>query len=338
MEQNKLRTYLLYAVGEIALVMIGILLALQVNNWNEERKAEKSKRYSLESVQSELVYNIETLRSAIEDYAQKDSIFQDMRGKDLAASDFIGNGEASYQRALYSRRIPVLRHEAYDGLLDHPELNPGEYISILNDLNDLSDTFWRLEYEFQQLEERVRENEEYQWKNYGWKSSAWWNEGQLSEEQLDYLANDSLSLNWIAEFSEKTRQILYIIQVYIGESIGIYDDISAELGGVPYEQHELTRDKYPELSRDELLQFSGTFLIQEEYGFDSTRIYLSEQGVLKNSNYRGGVVIYERDLRVRNGNVLEFADSPTQDYTLNKEGDLDYRALFSKTTIFPRIR
>jgi len=37
MEQNKIRTYLLYAVGEIALVMIGILLALQVNNWNEER-------------------------------------------------------------------------------------------------------------------------------------------------------------------------------------------------------------------------------------------------------------------------------------------------------------
>lgn len=38
MEQNKVRTYLLYAVGEIALVMIGILLALQVNNWNEIRK------------------------------------------------------------------------------------------------------------------------------------------------------------------------------------------------------------------------------------------------------------------------------------------------------------
>lgn len=38
MEQNKVRTYLLYAFGEIALVMIGILLALQVNNWNEMRK------------------------------------------------------------------------------------------------------------------------------------------------------------------------------------------------------------------------------------------------------------------------------------------------------------
>ena len=32
------RKYLVYAVGEIALVVIGILIALQINNWNEWRK------------------------------------------------------------------------------------------------------------------------------------------------------------------------------------------------------------------------------------------------------------------------------------------------------------
>jgi hypothetical protein len=38
METGKTSKYLKYAIGEIILVMIGILLALQVNNWNEERK------------------------------------------------------------------------------------------------------------------------------------------------------------------------------------------------------------------------------------------------------------------------------------------------------------
>ncbi len=38
MEKNKTGKYLKYAFGEIVLVMIGILLALQVNNWNENRK------------------------------------------------------------------------------------------------------------------------------------------------------------------------------------------------------------------------------------------------------------------------------------------------------------
>ena len=36
--ENKVSKYLLYAIGEIALVMIGILLALQVNDWNENKK------------------------------------------------------------------------------------------------------------------------------------------------------------------------------------------------------------------------------------------------------------------------------------------------------------
>lgn len=39
--QNKLSSYLLYAVGEIFLVVIGIVIAIQLNNWNTSRKADK---------------------------------------------------------------------------------------------------------------------------------------------------------------------------------------------------------------------------------------------------------------------------------------------------------
>jgi hypothetical protein len=38
MEKNKTGKYFKYAVGEIVLVVIGILIALQINNWNENRK------------------------------------------------------------------------------------------------------------------------------------------------------------------------------------------------------------------------------------------------------------------------------------------------------------
>ena len=37
-QAGKAVNYLKYAIGEIVLVMIGILLALQINNWNEHRK------------------------------------------------------------------------------------------------------------------------------------------------------------------------------------------------------------------------------------------------------------------------------------------------------------
>jgi hypothetical protein len=42
MEQNKTGKYLKYAIGEIVLVVIGILIALQINNWNEQKKIDRS--------------------------------------------------------------------------------------------------------------------------------------------------------------------------------------------------------------------------------------------------------------------------------------------------------
>jgi hypothetical protein len=38
MSEYKFCKYLLYAVGEIALVVIKILIALQINNWDEPKK------------------------------------------------------------------------------------------------------------------------------------------------------------------------------------------------------------------------------------------------------------------------------------------------------------
>jgi len=40
-DDNKSMKYARYAVGEIALVVIGILIVLQINNWNEERKNQE---------------------------------------------------------------------------------------------------------------------------------------------------------------------------------------------------------------------------------------------------------------------------------------------------------
>jgi hypothetical protein len=44
MEKNKTGKYLKYAVGEIILVVLGILIALQINNWNENQKLNTKKQ------------------------------------------------------------------------------------------------------------------------------------------------------------------------------------------------------------------------------------------------------------------------------------------------------
>ena len=52
--QNTVSKYLLYAIGEIVLVMIGILLALQVNNWNEGRKNDLKESLLIKNIIEDL--------------------------------------------------------------------------------------------------------------------------------------------------------------------------------------------------------------------------------------------------------------------------------------------
>ena len=63
--ENKFSKYFLYAIGEIALVMIGILLALQVNNWNEQRKDRVTEQKLLIALQEDLLVNINRLNKDI---------------------------------------------------------------------------------------------------------------------------------------------------------------------------------------------------------------------------------------------------------------------------------
>jgi len=65
MEKNKTANYLKYAIGEIILVVIGILIALQINNWNESRKDfAKSKNY-LSEIKKDLVSDTIAFNRAI---------------------------------------------------------------------------------------------------------------------------------------------------------------------------------------------------------------------------------------------------------------------------------
>ncbi|MFZ1807142.1 MAG: DUF6090 family protein [Cyclobacteriaceae bacterium] len=58
MEKNKTRKYLKYAIGEIILVVIGILIALSINNWNEVRKEHLVELEALKDLKSEFERNI----------------------------------------------------------------------------------------------------------------------------------------------------------------------------------------------------------------------------------------------------------------------------------------
>jgi hypothetical protein len=69
MEKNKTGKYFKYAIGEIILVVIGILIALQINNWNEKAKSKNLEVIYLSEILENIESDEEQLRQVI--YSQQ---------------------------------------------------------------------------------------------------------------------------------------------------------------------------------------------------------------------------------------------------------------------------
>ncbi|MFC2129104.1 DUF6090 family protein [Bacteroidota bacterium] len=65
--ENKFSKYLIYAIGEIFLVVIGILIALNINNWNENQKIKKLEIVFLENLQIDLEVDISNFSNRIKE-------------------------------------------------------------------------------------------------------------------------------------------------------------------------------------------------------------------------------------------------------------------------------
>jgi type II secretory pathway pseudopilin PulG len=63
--ENNFSKYLIYAIGEIVLVVIGILIALQINNWNENSKRLKQEQEILNNLKQDFDYNRKELLSVL---------------------------------------------------------------------------------------------------------------------------------------------------------------------------------------------------------------------------------------------------------------------------------
>jgi len=64
-DDNKPIKYIRYAIGEIILVVIGILIALQINNWNQELQNKTLEKKTLENLKIDLVLQMEIIQNQL---------------------------------------------------------------------------------------------------------------------------------------------------------------------------------------------------------------------------------------------------------------------------------
>jgi len=74
--EGKTTNYLKYAIGEIVLVVIGILIALQINNWNENRKFNSLKKVYIERLIDDLKQDTTQIALLIKETNKKQNIIE----------------------------------------------------------------------------------------------------------------------------------------------------------------------------------------------------------------------------------------------------------------------
>lgn len=151
---NKVGKYLLYALGEICLVVIGILIALQIDNWNTERILKEDARKSYENIKRQInddqkelagAKAVNTYLTKAYEYANKIIISDNQNKTDSLAliamalsqySDFHRSG-AIYETLVNSGDLKLLKNDEITGALQKLETT---YIFI----NKLEDMNWGL--------------------------------------------------------------------------------------------------------------------------------------------------------------------------------------------------
>lgn len=113
MEKNKTAKYLKYAIGEILLVVVGILIALSINNWNEDRKRRnleieilKEIKTSLENDLGDVHFNLNneleklSSQNVVIDWIESDLIYNDTLSThfaNLTYVTFFNDNPGAYQ-------------------------------------------------------------------------------------------------------------------------------------------------------------------------------------------------------------------------------------------------
>ncbi len=204
LSENRFTKYLIYAVGEIILVVIGILIALQINNRNQERQDQEKVTAILSDVRDEIQLNIRETVNLIEFYREKDSIVAIVLSR--------GSNPIPFNRSMINPTsanmlwaLPTISEQvfftdkAFTNLANNTDILPEAYDGVFTKLYEL---YSRNQSAVQSLNEEMREKgimnvkerEQHQW--YSASPPPFQNEGFIEYVLKDYRYKNKVRIVW----------------------------------------------------------------------------------------------------------------------------------------------
>jgi len=134
-DNNRPLKYMRYAIGEIVLVVIGILIALQINNWNETQKSKRKIIQLLEDVQNELILNINQANNIIAICRNRDMHMYNINNRIYTIEDY--KEERRLTKTIQYEAYFSIIDNAFNNLIEAGDNNLQEFQLVINDLKNL---------------------------------------------------------------------------------------------------------------------------------------------------------------------------------------------------------
>jgi hypothetical protein len=199
--ENKTSKYFKYAIGEIILVVIGILIALQINNWNEKRKIENEIKSKIDALVFNLKNEIEV--SGIQYHPDKIITIQKLLDSQLTLDSLkIQPNYADLFSRLNVRLKDDVLEETIAVLIENEDRLPKRYKVIVGFMKSLKFYFSNYKKSVQDIKELIRENEKVIESNFNWYALQ---DSVSYEKRFQYYLSDPLFKNRLFTIQQKYR-------------------------------------------------------------------------------------------------------------------------------------
>ncbi len=149
MDSGQMKKYSIYALGEIILVVIGILIALQINNWNETEKAKAKEVESLKNLVQDLKFDLisfERNKQTITDIAKSYHQLYEIGVKNIDTIKI--NTPNNIRRLPYYNPIITDKNPLTIGVISNETIKQ-EILNYFRAMVDMNDSYGEFEYVIQ---------------------------------------------------------------------------------------------------------------------------------------------------------------------------------------------
>ncbi len=259
--ENKTSKYLLYAIGEIVLVVIGILIALMLNTQKELKTNKSQIEGIIKGISKNLENDMKSVDEEIKITKEFDSLAKIILEKKLTASDYQGDVWSNQYIHLTRRTMEIIRFEkkGYERLMGNIEIIPIEYNPIVEELQQVygvevpttNEVETDIRAYLNEIEKKLKDNHD-------WYSMT---DSVHSYQQIEYYLSNPQYFN---DVSRLQKHMLHIYEHLIDLKIAIamaYNKIHLELlSNMPFPKHI---EQFEFAKPEELIEYTGAYKIKD---------------------------------------------------------------------------